>query len=432
MEVDIPPRLIEGCAAALAELANEYQLAIVSDAIVTPGRGLRKILENHDVLKHFQAFAFSDEVGHSKPHFDMFATVAQQLNVDLNQVVHIGDRDHNDVQGAHQHGMRAILFTASRDVDRNRSDPDAHCDNYCDLPRTIAQLAKGLCMKPLRFLVIDGYTKQARDQLQSGGASVAADLYVAMLKKCTPWPVETEIVFPSDPNVSLPQDAELKSFDGVAWTGCSLCLNDNIPEVERQVQFAKHAFEVGVPSFGSCWAAQIAIVAAGGKVAVNPKGREMGIARKIQLTREGRSHPLYEGKSAVFDAFISHDDEITHLPPGAVCLATNSWTRVQAVAVTHCGTSFWGLQYHPEYDLHEMARLTYCRIEKLIRYGFFRGEQDAHEYVDRLEALHGDPSRKDIAWQLGIDADVMNEDVRLMEVRNWISRLVLPGRLADC
>jgi hypothetical protein len=24
------------------------------------------------------------------------------------------------------------------------------------------------------------------------------------------------------------------------------------------------------------------------------------------------------------------------------------------------------LQYHPEYDLHELARLTHCRIKKLV------------------------------------------------------------------
>lgn len=284
-------------------------------------------------------------------------------------------------------------------------------------------------MTPLRFLVIDGYTRAAREQLQSGGASVAADLYVAMLTKSTRRAVECEVMYPSDPGVSLPAGSELSSFDGVAWTGCSLCLNDNLPEVQRQVEFAKNTFLAGVPGFGSCWAAQIAVVAAGGKVAVNPKGREMGIARKIQLTEEGRSHPLFEGKPSVFDAFISHDDEITHLPPGAQSLATNSWTRVQAVSVTHAGTPFWGLQYHPEYDLHELARLTFCRIEKLIRYGFFQNETDALHYVDQLEALHEDPGRKDIAWQLGIDADVMNEDVRLVEVRNWINRLVLPNKV---
>lgn len=282
-------------------------------------------------------------------------------------------------------------------------------------------------MRPPHFLIVDGYTKSAREQLQSGGASVAADLYSAMLKKCSPEGTTCEIVFPSDPGVKLPKDAALRSFDGIAWTGCSLCLNDESAEVRQQVDFARSAFAAGVPGFGSCWAAQIAVVAAGGRIAPNPHGREMGVARKIQLTPAGRSHPLYEGKPSVFDAFISHDDEITHLPPGAECLATNAWTRVQAVCVTHLGTQFWGLQYHPEYDLHELARLTYCRIEKLMRYGFFRSEQAGHEYVELLETLHKDPSRKDIAWLLGIDADVMNEDIRWAEVRNWVQRLVIPG-----
>ena len=58
----------------------------------------------------------------------------------------------------------------------------------------------------------------------------------------------------------------------------------------------------------------MAVVAAGGTVRANPRGREMGIARKIALTPEGRGHPLYAGKGSVFDAFISHVDEITHLP----------------------------------------------------------------------------------------------------------------------
>jgi GMP synthase (glutamine-hydrolysing) len=181
-----------------------------------------------------------------------------------------------------------------------------------------------------------------------------------------------------------------------------------------------------VPSFGSCWAAQIAVAAAGGVVRANPRGREMGIARKIHLTPEGRGHPLYFGKGPVFDAFISHVDEVTHLPPGAVLLASNAFTRVQALAVTHEGGTFWGLQYHPEYDLHEMARLAWCRLDKLTQLGFFRDRAAGEGYVNLLETLHQDPSRGDIAWMLGIDEDVMSEDVRLVEVRNWIERLVLP------
>lgn len=279
-----------------------------------------------------------------------------------------------------------------------------------------------------RYLVIDGYTKEARDQLVSGGASTAADLYCQMLIRCSPPGAECDVLFPSDKGASFPTDQELARFNGIAWTGCSLCVNDcHTPEVAGQIDLVRRAYQAKVPSFGSCWAAQIAVVAAGGQVQPNPNGREMGIARKIELTPAGRAHPLYEGKASVFDGFTSHDDAITLLPAGAVVLSRNAWTQVQSVAVTHQGGTFWGLQYHPEYDLHEMARLTYCRIPKLIKLGFFRDEASAMRHVEDLETLHSDPKRKDIAWRLGIDADVMNEDVRCCEVRNWVRRLVVPN-----
>ena len=277
-----------------------------------------------------------------------------------------------------------------------------------------------------RFLVLDGYSKEGREDLRSGGATTAGELYARMLKACAPKGAEVDIVCPADPGAALPAGAAIGQYDGIAWTGSSLTVFADDPKVTTQIEFAKAAFDARVPGFGSCWAAQIAVVAAGGRCDVNPKGREMGIARKIALTPEGRAHPLYSGKKSVFDAFISHDDEITHLPPSGSLLASNGHTQVQAVSVTHKGGVFWGLQYHPEYDLHELARLCYCRKQKLTERGFFRDMDAAQAYVDRLEALHQNPGRKDIAWLLGIDADVMNEDIRRAEVRNWIDLLVLP------
>ena len=47
--------------------------------------------------------------------------------------------------------------------------------------------------------------------------------------------------------------------------------------------------------------------------------------------------------------------------------------------------------------------------------------------IDDLEALHREPGRKDIAFRYGIDADLMDPDIRQAEVRNWIERLVLPN-----
>ena len=276
------------------------------------------------------------------------------------------------------------------------------------------------------YLVVDGYAREGREDLRAGGATTAGELYQRMLVKCTPGGAAVDIVCPADPDAALPVGAAIADYDGIAWTGSSLTIFADDPGVTSQIAFAAAAFEARVPGFGSCWAAQIAAVAAGGRCAANPKGREMGIARKIALTPEGRSHPLYAGKKSVFDAFISHDDEVTHLPPGGLLLASNGHTLMQSIAVTHKGGVFWALQYHPEYDLHELARLCYCRKRKLNDKGFFRDMDAAQAYVDRLEALHQDPGRKDLAWLLGIDEDVTNEDVRLTEVRNWVEQLVLP------
>ncbi len=141
MEVDLPPDPIEGIGEALADLATRYKLAVVSDSIVTPGTGLRDILEAHGLKRHFSAFAFSDEVGHSKPHRSMFDSAARQLGVALDEIVHVGDRDHNDVKGPQALGAKAVLFTASRDVDKDITSADAICASHRELPAAIDRLS---------------------------------------------------------------------------------------------------------------------------------------------------------------------------------------------------------------------------------------------------------------------------------------------------
>ena len=93
------------------------------------------------VAKPFTGFAFSDEVGHSKPHRSMFDSAARQLGVEISEMLHVGDRDHNDVKGPQQLGMKAILFTASRDVDKANTTADAICESFDELEAAIDQLS---------------------------------------------------------------------------------------------------------------------------------------------------------------------------------------------------------------------------------------------------------------------------------------------------
>ena len=141
MEVEIPPDPVEGIGDAIAELAARFPLAVVSDAIYSPGRCLRQWLEMHGLLNYFRAFAFSDELGHSKPHRSMFAHVSTELGVEIDEMLHIGDRDHNDVKGPQALGMKAVLFTASRDRDRDAISADAICERSSELAATVMRLA---------------------------------------------------------------------------------------------------------------------------------------------------------------------------------------------------------------------------------------------------------------------------------------------------
>ena len=142
MEVEIMPDPVPGIGDAIEKLAARYPLGVVSDAIHCPGRCLREWLERHGLLHHFRAFAFSDEVGRSKPHPDIFHRAAAELGVDVNEMLHVGDREHNDVRGPHALGMKAILFTATRDRDRTGSTADAICERAADLPAVVERLAR--------------------------------------------------------------------------------------------------------------------------------------------------------------------------------------------------------------------------------------------------------------------------------------------------
>lgn len=143
MELRVAPDPIEGVGDALEEISKRFKLAVVSDAIVSPGRCLRQWLAMHDLERYFSGFAFSDEVGRSKPHRDMFAAAAEQLGVAIEEMVHVGDRDHNDVKGPQALGMQAILFTATRAQDRDRTSADAICASHRELPGVIEGLAAG-------------------------------------------------------------------------------------------------------------------------------------------------------------------------------------------------------------------------------------------------------------------------------------------------
>jgi len=143
----------------------------------------------------------------------------------------------------------------------------------------------------LKILIVEGNTRDARQKTVAAGSLTQGELYQKTLQALKP-DIQCDIVCPADEDAPLPAGAELAQYDGIVWTGSSLNIYQADAAIRRQIDFMKLCFSRPVKIFGSCWGLQVAVVAAGGEVAKNARGREIGIARDIQPTALGRCHPL--------------------------------------------------------------------------------------------------------------------------------------------
>ena len=282
-------------------------------------------------------------------------------------------------------------------------------------------------MSAPRLLVIEGNTAEGRAQQMAAGGGIASEGYAQLLRGLLPG-AEIDVVLAADPGAALPGGAALEGYDGAAITGSALHIYEGGPQVTQQIELVRGLLNAGTPFFGSCWGLQVLTVATGGSVRRNPKGRELGFGRGIRLTEEGRKHPMYIGKPDVFNAPTVHLDEVEALPAGAVVLATNAVSSVQSAEIHYNGTVAWGVQYHPEYPLREIAAIVRRIGSRLIEEGFFLDENDIKGFAGELDALDQNPADKRLAWRHGISKNVLETRLRVSEVANWIEYHVLPKR----
>ena len=261
----------------------------------------------------------------------------------------------------------------------------------------------------------------------AAGGVPASDGYAALLRELLHG-AEVTICYPADLAAALPSGEALEGYDGIAITGSGLHVCTGVPEVSRQIDLVRTALGCGTPVFGSCWGLQVLTVAAGGSVRRNPKGRELGFGRGIRLTEAGRKHPMYIGKADVFNAPTVHLDEVETLAPGMTVLASNAVSQVQSAEIRSGRAIAWGVQYHPEYPLHELAVIVRRIGAQLIDEGFFADEQDLLGFAQDLDVLDRDPSTKRLAWRHGVSSNVLDKRLRTSEIANWIEFQVLPMR----
>ena len=279
-----------------------------------------------------------------------------------------------------------------------------------------------------RILVVDSLPAFARDSFRNelghdGIGPVIADLLIAHASA----PLAVDVLHGVSDN---PDPAAFSGYDGIVWGGSPLSVNDGSSDVDQLTEWMRLTCATGLPVFAICFGLQLATVVGGGKVSRNPRGRETVVARKINISSAGESHPMMERRFGTFDAISEHVDVVRKLPPGAVVLASNAMTDVQAAVFTVDQSEVWGVQYHPEMDLSFFGPILKAQRSELISEGLFNSKADHAEYLNHIRRIAAEPDAKDVAWQLGFDDDVLDVSVRMSELCSWIDQQVLTRKKA--
>src|SRR6266567_8020968 len=117
----------------LADLKGRgLKLGLVSNVALLPDL-MRADLEALGILRHLDATTFSSEAGTRKPDPRIFRVVLDRLEVEPQDAVFVGDRLLDDIGGAQQVGMRAVLTREFRQEEDPSVKPDAVIERLPEL-----------------------------------------------------------------------------------------------------------------------------------------------------------------------------------------------------------------------------------------------------------------------------------------------------------
>jgi len=94
--------------------------SLLSNTGFIKGATLRKVLVELKLSEYFDFQLYSDEVGMSKPNPALFCLMMQHIkrintgkNINLNNIIHIGDNPKADIEGANAAGIKSLLINSN-------------------------------------------------------------------------------------------------------------------------------------------------------------------------------------------------------------------------------------------------------------------------------------------------------------------------------
>jgi GMP synthase-like glutamine amidotransferase len=134
----------------------------------------------------------------------------------------------------------------------------------------------------------------------------------------------------------------LDECDAWLFTGSKWSVNDDEPWIDEAHDLGRALHEARRPVIGICFGHQLMARALGGRVEKAPAGWGVGVHTMRMLERREWMQPWREEVSLL----VSHQDQVTELPPGAERLATHDFCPIDMFQI---GDHILTFQGHPEF-----------------------------------------------------------------------------------
>lgn len=130
-------RLFDDAGELLRRLGPDLPLALITNGASDTQREAIAAL---GIERHFRVIVISGEVGITKPDPAIFDMAIDRLGVPRENVWHVGDNLHADVEGAHRAHLMAVWLNR-RGANRERDDPrpDYEVASLMELPTLVGQ-----------------------------------------------------------------------------------------------------------------------------------------------------------------------------------------------------------------------------------------------------------------------------------------------------
>jgi GMP synthase (glutamine-hydrolysing) len=151
-------------------------------------------------------------------------------------------------------------------------------------------------------------------------------------------------------------------------------------------ELIRDAVQAGKPFLGVCLGVQLLASALGAEVGPLEGGAEVGLL-PVDLTAEGREHPLFAGMPEPLVTLQWHGDTF-ELPQGSTLLASSPAAPHQAF---QAGRAAYGVQFHLEVTpemAREWAEVPVYRQALAKTMGEEKGDEFLAEVERRAEELH--------------------------------------------